>query len=74
MAPLLLSHFRPRHRTFLTSIFTATFLGAVVVVAFPCPARTDVRAGLASPDGRDGAVGKEVVVMMNQRRRRFLEE
>ncbi|KAL1411437.1 hypothetical protein Q8F55_002393 [Vanrija albida] len=45
MAPLLLSHFRPKHRSVLTSLFTVTFLGAVVVVAFPCPAQPSDQFG-----------------------------
>lgn len=39
MAPLLRTYFNPSHRSFLSTLFTATFLGAVVVVAFPCPVR-----------------------------------
>lgn len=81
MAPLLLSHFRAKHRSVLTSLFTATFLGAVIVVAFPCPAQSTDQFGrrgvLAAnePQSTESATSKEVVVMMNQRgRRRFLEE
>jgi hypothetical protein len=84
MAPLLLTHFRPRQRSVLTTLFAATFLGAVVVVAFPCPARTtDTRLEGAAPSTgacaaavpQESAVQKEVIVMMNQRgRRRFMEE
>lgn len=78
MAPLLFSHFRARHRSVLTSLFTATFLGAVVVVAMPCPAR-DSKAMLqdeaATPASTKAPKSSEVIVMMNQRgRRRFLEE
>ncbi|RSH83096.1 uncharacterized protein EHS24_006753 [Apiotrichum porosum] len=39
MAPLLLTHFRARHRSVLTTLFSVTFLGAVAIVAFPCPAK-----------------------------------
>jgi len=76
MAPLLLTHFRARHRSVLTTLFAATFLGAVVVVAFPCPARPVDGARLeAGGDAPSSAVQKEVIVMMNQRgRRRFMEE
>jgi hypothetical protein len=78
MAPLLLTHFRARHRSVLTTLFAATFLSAVVVVAFPCPARpvdgARLEAGSAEPTETE-AVRKEVIVMMNQRgRRRFMEE
>lgn len=85
MAPLLKSLYRPSQRSLLSSLFTATFLGAVVVVAFPCPIRPTNISGRAearldsgvhpmttTPTGerRNG----EVVVLMNQRGRRFLEE
>jgi len=83
MAPLLKSLYRPSQRSLLSSLFTATFLGAVVVVAFPCPIRPSNLSGRAearldgdevtnttSPTRRNG----EVVVLMNQRGRRFLEE
>jgi hypothetical protein len=75
MAPLLLTHFRARHRSVLTTLFAATFLGAVVVVAFPCPAR--VTASDGSPAMRlDGEKPSEVVAMMNKRggRKLFMEE
>ena len=44
MAPLLRTYFNPSHRSFLSTLFTATFLGAVVVVAFPCPVRPGDRS------------------------------
>lgn len=78
MAPLLLTHFRARHRSVLTTLFAATFLGAVVVVAFPCPARAGV-GDLSRPvtrlDGTD-PTSSEVVAMMNKRggRKLFMEE
>lgn len=77
MAPLLLTHFRARHRSVLTTLFTATFLGAVAVVMFPCPARPVDGRRLARLEGVTESTSprKEVVVMMNERgRRRFLEE
>ncbi|WVQ85419.1 hypothetical protein IAT38_007584 [Cryptococcus sp. DSM 104549] len=80
MAPLLLTHFRPRQRSILSTLFTATFLGAFVVVAFPCPARS-TGGGQARLDGPPAAAGvaegrgREVVLMMNERgKRRFMEE
>lgn len=82
MAPLLKSLYRPSQRSLLSSLFTATFLGAVVVVAFPCPIRpTNIsgraEARLESESDTNTNTGKrngEVVVLMNQRGRRFLEE
>ncbi|KAK8865854.1 hypothetical protein IAR55_001002 [Kwoniella newhampshirensis] len=85
MAPLLLTHFRPRQRSLLSTLFTATFLGAVIVVAFPCPARSSHEARLDSPNyqtasssaagGTGSGKRREVVVLMNERgKRRFLEE
>jgi hypothetical protein len=82
MAPLLKSLYRPSQRSLLSSLFTATFLGAVVVVAFPCPIRpTNIsgraEARLDSESDTNTNTGKrngEVVVLMNQRGRRFLEE
>ncbi|WVQ71258.1 hypothetical protein IAR50_000784 [Cryptococcus sp. DSM 104548] len=79
MAPLLLTHFRPRQRSILSTLFTATFLGAVIVVAFPCPARAG-ETRLDGPGAGTAGLGvgdakREVVLMMNQRgKRRFLEE
>ncbi|CAK9781121.1 unnamed protein product [Cutaneotrichosporon oleaginosum] len=74
MAPLLLTHFRARHRSVLTTLFAATFLGAVVVVAFPCPARVGVSDGARMR--LDGEQPSEVVAMMNKRggRKLFMEE
>jgi hypothetical protein len=79
MAPLLKSLYRPSQRSLLSSLFTATFLGAVVVVAFPCPIRPTntigrAEARLDSEDGRRRTEKGEVVVLMKQRGRRFLEE
>lgn len=87
MAPLLKSLYRPSQRSLLSSLFTATFLGAVVVVAFPCPVRPPNLSGRAEAMLDDRAytgmeeVGRrrnmgerEVVVMMNKRGRRFMEE
>lgn len=79
MAPLLLTHFRARHRSVLTTLFAATFLGAVVVVAFPCPrvGTGEIGAPMARLDGSepDAATSKEVVAMMNKRGRKlFMEE
>jgi len=92
MAPLLRTLYRPSQRSLLSSLFTATFLGAVIVVAFPCPARPindygraaarmeSLREGQGSDGGRNedwekGNGGKgEVVVLMNRRGRKFLEE
>lgn len=71
MAPLLRQYFAPKQRSLLSSLFTATFLGALIVVAFPCPAKP---GGGPQLEG-DRVEGKpEVVVMMNSRRRRFMEE
>ena len=85
MAPLLKSLYRPSQRSLLSSLFTATFLGAVVVVAFPCPIRPTNISGRAeamldsesqtnTATRRSGSGKGEVVVLMNQRGRRFLEE
>jgi len=80
MAPLLKSLYRPSQRSLLSSLFTATFLGAVVVVAFPCPIRPTNISGRAEArldsesDTNSGRRNGEVVVLMNQRGRRFLEE
>ena len=85
MAPLLKSLYRPSQRSLLSSLFTATFLGAVVVVAFPCPIRPTNISGRAeamldsesqtnTTTRRSGSEKGEVVVLMNQRGRRFLEE
>lgn len=77
MAPLLRTYFAPRQRSLLSSLFTATFLGAVIVVAFPCPVRppdgSRARLDGAEPENRLGR--DEVVVLVNGRgRRKFLEE
>jgi hypothetical protein len=83
MAPLLKSLYRPSQRSLLSSLFTATFLGAVVVVAFPCPVRPTNLSGRAEAmldSETTGTIGRrrredgEVVVLMNQRGRRFMEE
>lgn len=78
MAPLLLTHFRPRQRSLLSTLFTATFLGAVIVVAFPCPARASGETRLESPGPttvRASEGRREVVLLMNERgKRRFMEE
>ncbi|WVF70892.1 hypothetical protein IAT40_005687 [Kwoniella sp. CBS 6097] len=84
MAPLLLTHFRPRQRSLLSTLFTATFLGAIIVVAFPCPAQSAGEAKLDSPtmmslgnngSGTGGKDRREVVLLMNERgKRRFMEE
>ena len=102
MAPLLKTLYRPSQRSLLSSLFTATFLGAVVVVAFPCPVRPLNQSGMAetmledrhrnsvseqNPKPSAGAdtngsggygMGKsgdgQVVVLMNKRGRRFMEE
>lgn len=82
MAPLLRTYFNPRHRSFLSTLFTATFLASVLSVTFPCPVRStadnDGEIAFDSPaDGkRDvSALGKkagrtkdEIIVMLNQRR------
>ncbi|GMK55250.1 hypothetical protein CspeluHIS016_0203060 [Cutaneotrichosporon spelunceum] len=69
MAPLLLTHFRARHRSVLTTLFAATFLGAVAVVAFPCPARVGVSDGSRPMTRLDCSPEQtsEVVTMMNKR-------
>lgn len=58
--------------------FTATFLGAVIVVAFPCPARASGETRLESPGPttvRASEGRREVVLLMNERgKRRFMEE
>jgi len=83
MPPLLRTHFRPRQRSLLSTLFTATFLCAALIVAFPCPARPGDRSRAeARLDGVEvGETGlgrgkrREVVVMMNERgKRRFMEE
>lgn len=77
MAPLLRTYFAPRQRSLLSSLFTATFLGAVIVVAFPCPVRPGHRpeARLDSVPSPDSGSKQDVVVLMNERgRRRFMEE
>ena len=87
MAPLLKSLYRPSQRSLLSSLFTAPFLGAVVVVAFPCPIRptnisgraeamldSDSQTDTTTRRSGSGSGKGEVVVLMNQRGRRFLEE
>jgi hypothetical protein len=90
MAPLLQRYFARSQRSLLSSLFTATFLGALVVVAFPCPVRQDGHRPLAhlqdgagageverSTHGRGSGSGNggDLVVVMNTRgRRRFMEE
>lgn len=90
MPPLLKTYFNPHHRQFLSTLFTATFLGSVLVVAFPCPVRpTDGSSSLvnesavpAVPNAGESGEGRrrgrdEIVVMMNERsggRRRFMSE
>ncbi|WWC66449.1 uncharacterized protein I206_100351 [Kwoniella pini CBS 10737] len=88
MAPLLLSHFKPRQRSILSTLFTATFLGAFIVVAFPCPVKSHGEAKLDSHhsflnqnqnqienQNQQKIKNSEVVILMNQRgKRRFLEE
>jgi hypothetical protein len=86
MAPLLRTYFNPAHRSFLSTLFASTFLGAVLVVSFPCPARPNATSlgrtgrgiGGVSADG-EGVVGRkgreEIVIMMRERGgRRFLDE
>lgn len=67
----------------LSTLFTATFLGAVVVVAFPCPVRPEGVRPYTRLDGADDSASspgsrsrnQEVIVMMNGRgKRRFIEE
>jgi hypothetical protein len=90
MPPLLKTYFNPHHRQFLSTLFTATFLGSVLVVAFPCPVRpkdgspslvnesprNTVAEGASAGEGRRRG-RDEIVVMMNERsggRRRFMSE
>lgn len=69
MPPLLKTYFNPHHRSFLSTLFTATFLGSVLVVAFPCPVRpkdgltslvneSATPAAQASVSGREEGVSK----------------
>lgn len=90
MPPLLKTYFNPHHRQFLSTLFTATFLGSVLVVAFPCPVRpkdgssslVNESARIPVAEGASVAEGRrrgrdEIVVMMNERsggRRRFMSE
>jgi hypothetical protein len=78
MAPLLRTYFNPSHRSFLTTLFTATFLGSVLVVAFPCPVREgdpSRREAFAEDGGVRSRTREEIIVMMNGRgKRRFMEE
>jgi hypothetical protein len=56
MPPLLKTYFNPSHRSFLQTLFTATFLGSVLIVAFPCPVRP-IEGGfhkVVNQDGDDG--------------------
>ena len=63
MAPLLQRYFARSQRSLLSSLFTATFLGALVVVAFPCPVRQDGQRPLTrlenerDVDGSEGGTG-----------------
>lgn len=41
MPPLLRTYFNPSHRSFLQTLFCATFLASLTIAAFPCPVRTD---------------------------------
>jgi hypothetical protein len=73
MAPLMMRYFGRGQRSLLSTLFTATFLGAFVVVAFPCPVRSGDRS--KSETMLESPKRSEVVVMMNERgKRRFLEE
>jgi hypothetical protein len=83
MAPLLRTYFARGQRSILSTLFTATFLGAVVVVAFPCPVRPEGIRPYARLEGSDDIASssesrsrnQEVIVMMNGRgKRRFIEE
>lgn len=84
MPPLLRTYFNPSHRSFLQTLFTATFLASVVVVTFPCPVRKTglENAGDESKNSemvasRVGGKRGDVVVMINEKRRgkgRFMEE
>ena len=74
MAPLLLRYFAPRQRSLLSTLFTATFLGAVVVVAFPCPARPGDGSSNARLDGPPMSKDQVVVVMNSRGRHKFIEE
>lgn len=48
MPPLLKTYFNPTHRKFLQTLFTATFLGSVAIVAFPCPVRPTTNSSSSS--------------------------
>ena len=76
MAPLLTRYFRPTQRSLLSYLFTATFLGAVLAVAFPCPARPDIKQKrLDEEQIRSRAWDEEVLERMRGRgRRKILEE
>ncbi|KAK1924347.1 hypothetical protein DB88DRAFT_489983 [Papiliotrema laurentii] len=75
MAPLLRTYFAPKQRSLLSTLFTATFLGAVVVVAFPCPARPGDRAKPTARLDSPSLSADQVVVVMNSRgKHRFMEE
>lgn len=79
MAPLLRTYFAPRQRSLLSTLFTVTFLGAVAVVAFPCPVRPGDRSmprtRLDGVDEEMDGKRREVIVMMNKRgRRKFIQE
>lgn len=56
MPPLLKTYFNPRHRSFLQTLFTATFFGAVLVAAFPCPVRPG-EGGFHRAVNQDGDAG-----------------
>ncbi|ORX35759.1 hypothetical protein BD324DRAFT_631553 [Kockovaella imperatae] len=78
MAPLLRAYFAPRQRSLLSSLFAVTFLGAVLVVAFPCPAKPiDRLLGRKRIEGVSFTQEQEqeIIVMMNERsKRKFLPE
>jgi hypothetical protein len=84
MPPLLKTYFNPSHRSFLQTLFTATFLGSVLIVAFPCPVRPETggfhkvanqaesrkeEGGISSETARVAKDKVDVVVMMNERGR-----
>ncbi|KAH8080113.1 hypothetical protein HD553DRAFT_345024 [Filobasidium floriforme] len=56
MPPLLKTYFNPSHRSFLQTLFTATFLGSVLIVAFPCPVRP-IEGGFHKVVNQDGDEG-----------------
>lgn len=56
MPPLLKTYFNPSHRSFLQTLFTATFLGSVLIVSFPCPVRP-IEGGFHKVVNQDGDEG-----------------